>query len=140
MMAFRVEDSLDTWLDRHHVDVIRIQATKLDGTLVGKYVHRNKFLAALPNGLSVNSVALTPDNVCLKPDLDTLTPDRHDSNLGYCIANYATSDGAEISTCPRTTPPRGGRITDTGLYRKHFAPIGVLPVPGVFCRSPASQI
>ena len=61
MTTFRGEDSLPAWLDRHHVDVIRTQATKLDGTLIGEYVHRNKFLAALPNGSIVNDVALALD-------------------------------------------------------------------------------
>ena len=122
MTTFRGEDSLPAWLNRHHVDVIRTQATKLDGTLIGEYVHRNKFLAALPNGSIVNDVALALDDVCLKPDLDTLTPDRHDSNLGHCIANVVTTDGAEIGNCPRTTLSRVVKQLHTMGYAANISP------------------
>lgn len=119
---FRGEDSLDAWLDRHHVDVIRTQAVNLDGVAAGKHVHRRNFVASLPYGHRIDDIALAVDlqgsphasfwpefrqgivsDVCLRPDLSTLTPDGHDPNLGHCIADYACVDGSDISLCPRST-------------------------------------
>ncbi len=118
---FREEDSLEHWLDRHHVEVIRTHATTLDGMSVGKFVHRRKFLKTLPNGHGVADQALAMDptgmphlafwndfrqgtfgDICLKPDLDTLMPDGIDPDLGHCITDYVLPDGSEIALCPRT--------------------------------------
>jgi glutamine synthetase len=132
---FRGEDSMDAWLDRHHVDVIRTQATGLDGTAIGKYIHRAKFVNTLPSGHGIADMALAMDitgsphmnfwhgfrrgtfgDICLKPDLETLTPDGNDPNLGHCIAEFAHVDGAPISLCPRTSLGNVTRMVESLGY------------------------
>ena len=39
---FRGEENLESWLDRHHIDIIRTQATNLEGVGLGKYCNRRK--------------------------------------------------------------------------------------------------
>ena len=52
---------LPDWMDRHHVEVIRTQATNLDGVVLGKHLKREKFLNSLPEGHTVADVALALD-------------------------------------------------------------------------------
>jgi glutamine synthetase len=123
--AFRGEVSLDAWLDRHHVDIIRTQGTNLDGLAVGKYIHRSKFVRTLPLGHGIADIALAMNpagaphmtfwhefrqgvfgDICLMPDLTTLVPDGNDPNVGHCIGDFVLPDGREIPMCPRTTLKR----------------------------------
>ena len=111
MSSFRGEDSLDHWLDRHHLDVIRTMVTTLDGSGLGTHLHRHKFVKSLPDGCHIRELPRSTDGVAdenwpelhLRPDLTTLIQDRHDPNLGHCIAEYASKEGTPVSFCPRTT-------------------------------------
>lgn len=115
------EDSLDAWLDRHHVNVIRTQAISLDGTIHGKYLHRDKFTRALPASLTLPDLILGWDiagspyfgwwhefrqanfgDILLKPDLSTLVSDGKDPELGHCIVDYVDEHGNEITLGPRS--------------------------------------
>ena len=94
------ETTIDQWLDRHHVDIIRTHATTLDGALIGKYLNRTKFTKALPDGHNISDMALGMDlagfphltfwhafrnshlgDIKLKPDLDTIIWDGIDLSL-----------------------------------------------------------
>jgi glutamine synthetase len=122
---FKGEDNLIAWLDRHHVDVIRTQATNLDGVGVGKYCNRSKFLKTLPHGHGIGDLALAMDmsgmphltiwhdfrnktlgDIAMKPDLETLVPDSTDVNLGHCLCDFVQVDGTPINLCPRTNLKR----------------------------------
>jgi glutamine synthetase len=122
---FRGEDNLDSWLDRHHVDVIRTQATTLEGVSIGKYCNRHKFTKTTTDGAGIADMSLAMDlggmphltfwhafrhktlgDIALKPDLDTLIPDGTDPNLGHCICDFIQVDGTPINLCPRTNLKR----------------------------------
>ncbi|HAK50811.1 MAG TPA: hypothetical protein DCM54_02750 [Gammaproteobacteria bacterium] len=112
MSSFRGEDSLGHWLDRHHLDVIRTMVTTLDGSGLGSHIHRHTFVKSLPDGCHIRELAQSTEHgvadknwpeLLLRPDLTTLIQDRHNPNLGHCIAEYASEDGTPISFCPRTT-------------------------------------
>jgi len=120
-IPFKGETSLEAWLDRHHINRIRTMATDLDGTSLGKYCARAKFLKGLPIGHNIADVALGSDSehtphlsfwhsfrrqvigdIALTPDLDTLIPDGIDAELGQVICDFTHLDGTAISLCPRT--------------------------------------
>ena len=131
---FKGEDSLDAWLDRHHVDVIRTQATNLEGLGIGKYCNRSKFLKTLPHGHGIADMALAMDmsgmphlniwhefrnktlgDIAMKPDLDTLVSDGTDPNLGHCLCDFVQVDGTPINLCPRTNLKRlVNQVSDMG--------------------------
>lgn len=138
-------DALQDWLDRHHVEVIRTYATTLDGIGVGKYLHRNKFIKALPAGHGIADMALSMDptgtphltfwhdfrrsifgDIHLRPDLSTLISDGTDADLGHCIADFADTDGNDIDICPRNTLKRMIQAVDAlgysvkGTYELEF--------------------
>lgn len=119
------EATLQDWLDRHHVDVVRTHATNLDGIGIGKYIHRHKFAKALPHGHTIADVSLSMDlagmphltfwheqrlpafgDIHLRPDLGTLISDGTDPNLGHCICDFADADGEPLRLCPRSTLKR----------------------------------
>ena len=122
---FKGEVSLVSWLDRHHVDVIRTHATNLEGVGIGKYCNRPKFLKTLPEGHGIADVALAMDmgglphltvwhefrhktlgDIAMKPDLETLVSDGTNPNLGHCICDFVQVDGTPINLCPRTNLKR----------------------------------
>ena len=135
---FRGEINLEAWLGRHHIDVIRTQATNLEGVSIGKYCNRGKFTKTLPGGHNVADIALAMDiagtphltfwhsfrhetlgDIALRPDLDTLVPDGTDPNLGHCIGDFVQVDGSPINLCPRTNLNRlVGEIYDMGYEVK----------------------
>jgi glutamine synthetase len=119
------EPTLDAWLDRHHVDLVRTFATSLDGQAVGKYLHRSKFAHGVGRGHAISDVALFTDltgsahltfwhrerpgslgDIFLLPDIDTLVSDGTDPNLGHCIGDFVDGDGKPLEMCPRSTLKR----------------------------------
>lgn len=132
---FRGEENLESWLDRHHINIIRTQATNLEGVSLGKYCNRRKFTKSLEDGLGIADMSLAMDlggiphltfwhpfrhntlgDIALKPDLSTLIPDGKDPNLGHCICDFVQVDGTPINLCPRTNLKRLVQmITDMGF-------------------------
>ena len=114
------DKTLQDWLDRHHVDVVRTFATTLDSTVVGKYVHRRKFSKSLPQGHAISDAGAAMDvsgmphltfwhpdrsaglgDIYLKPDLSTLISDGTDANLGHCICDFYTANDEPFDLCSR---------------------------------------
>lgn len=119
------DKTLQDWLDRHHVDVVRTHASTMDAVAVGKYVHRRKFAKSLPLGHAVADVAATMDiagmphltfwhpdrlaglgDIFMRPDLSTLISDGTDPNLGHCICDFVLADGEPFELCSRGTLKR----------------------------------
>ncbi|MDA0979041.1 MAG: glutamine synthetase [Proteobacteria bacterium] len=115
------EPTIEEWMDRHHVEVVRTHATNLDGLVVGKYLNRYKFLKSLPHGHSMADLGLAMDltgmphltfwhdfrhamigDIQLRPDMDTIISDGTDPDLGHVICDFTGVDGSEIRLCPRT--------------------------------------
>ncbi len=115
------KQELGDWLDQHHVEVIRTHATNLDGTGVGKHLHRDKFLNSLPKGHAISDMAVNMDHtgaphmtswhpqreanlgdIFLRPDLTTLIYDGPDPDLGHCIGDFTNAAGESLDLCPRS--------------------------------------
>ncbi len=115
------EPTLEEWMDRHHVEVVRTHATGLDGHAVGKYLRRPKFLKSLPGGHAIADMALAGDytgfphmtvwhemrngqfgDILMKPDIDTIISDGTDADLGHVICDFTSVNGEPLSLCPRT--------------------------------------
>ena len=114
------EDTLEDWLDRHHVHTISTEVVTLDGTVIGKQIHRDKFVGALPFGLQLPDLVLGWDitgnayfgwwhdfrkdnfgDIQVRPDLSTLISEARDPNLGRCFADLVDHEGQEILLAPR---------------------------------------
>ena len=112
---------LNDWMDQHHITVVRTHATTLDGVGIGKHLNRKKFIAYLPKGHGVSDMAMSMDrtgsphmtmwhpqrepnlgDLFLRPDLETLTYDAADADLGHCIADLTDADGNPLELCPRS--------------------------------------
>lgn len=115
------EPTIEEWLDRHHVEIVRTHALGLDGTPIGKYLNRGKFLSALAKGHGIADMALAMDltgnphmtfwhafrnrvfgDIALMPDLDTIISDGRNPDLGHIICDFVNADGSPISLCPRS--------------------------------------
>ncbi len=115
------EPTIEDWLDRHHVEIIRTHATGLDGLALGKYLSQKKFLKSLPAGHGISDMAIAGDvagmphltlwhefrngafgDVLLKPDLDTIIWDGIDPDLGHVICDFTTLEGEPVPICPRS--------------------------------------
>jgi glutamine synthetase len=129
------ESSLDAWLDRHHVNIIQLQATSLDGSVLGKYISRDKFSRSLPASFTIADVTLAWDiggtpyvgswhdyrkssfgDIRFRPDISTLVSDGKDPNLGHCIVDFVDEDNNLISIAPRSQLKQAvNKLAATGL-------------------------
>ena len=70
------EPTIEEWMDRHHVEIVRTHATTLEGAAVGKYLNRPKFLASLPEGHDIGDIALDTD-IAGSPHMSFWNDTRH---------------------------------------------------------------
>jgi len=132
------EDSLDAWLDRHHVSIIQLQATSLDGSVLGKYISRDKFTRSLPASFAIADLTLAWDiggspyvgswhdyrkssfgDIRFRPDLSTLVSDGKDPSLGHCIVDYVDEDNNLIDIAPRSQLKQAvNKLAESGLQAK----------------------
>jgi glutamine synthetase len=132
------EDSLEAWFDRHHVSRIATEFVTLDGTVVGKQIHRAKFAAALPHGLRMPDLVLGWDisgrpysgwwhdvrkpnfgDLQARPDLSTLISDPNDDALGRCFIDLLDDAGEEIRIAPRNLLRHAEReLADAGFQAR----------------------
>lgn len=108
------------WLDEHGVDWIKTESVSLDGSVIGKYLGRRKFVGALPLGNAITELVYGYDlggtpylawwddwrgtalgDVHQRPDLSTLVvaPDR--PNTANVLCDGVTSTGEPVPVCPR---------------------------------------
>ena len=112
---------VNAWLDQHQVKLVRTQVTNLDGVSLGKFLRRDKFLKAVPEGHGISDIALGMDtagmphasfwhsfrshtygDIMVKPDLGTLIPDGNVPGLGHVLCDFTSLEGEPIAICPRT--------------------------------------
>lgn len=124
---------LAEWLERNGITTIRIEATNLDGSLLGKFVSPAKFLASVDAGVTVTDFVFGADlhnvpymgfawpewrgnllDVHLKPDLDTLVIWR--PGMASVIADFCLADGSPVSLCPRSLLKRHARQLEEAGY------------------------
>jgi glutamine synthetase len=109
---------VEQWLDGHAITSVQLQATNLDGTLVGKTLSRDKFLGGLDQGFAFADVVFGNDlgnfpamgfafpawrgeleDIFLRVDLDTLCVWR--PGVAAVIGDFWTKEGEPVSVCPR---------------------------------------
>lgn len=132
------EPTIEEWMDRHHVEIVRTHATTLEGAAVGKYLNRPKFLKSLPNGHNIADMALAMDitgsphmtfwhdfrrgqfgDILMRPDISSIVSDGTDPDLGHCLCDFTDVDGNDISICPRTLLKKiTGEIDELGYTVK----------------------
>jgi glutamine synthetase len=109
------------WMDQHGIEVVRVEATAIDGPLVGKHVSRAKFEHALPSGLCLSDFVLAMDlggrpqlgwwqawrqdalgDLYLRPDLSTLVGLPDEPGVASCLGAFTDVAGVPIPVCPRS--------------------------------------
>lgn len=117
MTEMTVQD-VEQWLDDHAITSIQIQATNLDGTLLGKTLSPGKFLGGLDQGYAFADVAFGNDlgnfpsmgfafpswrgeldDIFLRPDLTTLCV--WSPGVAAVIGDFWTQEGTPLPVCPR---------------------------------------
>ncbi|HEY1739925.1 MAG TPA: glutamine synthetase family protein [Acidimicrobiia bacterium] len=126
------------WLDEHGIEWVRTEGVSIDGLMIGKHLHRSKFLSALPLGNAVTELVFGYDlggtpylawwdewrrdalgDFHQQPDLDTLvvTPGR--PNSAQVLCNTVALDGTPLPVCPRTVLQRMvERLAEHGIEAK----------------------
>lgn len=132
------EPTIEEWMDRHHVEIVRTHATTLEGAAVGKYLNRPKFLASLPEGHNIGDITLDRDiagsphlpgwdgfrhkefgKIVMRPDINSIVSDGTDPNLGHCLCDFTDLEGNDTSLCPRTLLKKiTGEVDDLGYTVK----------------------
>jgi glutamine synthetase len=114
-------DEVSGWLAAHEIGIVRVEATSLEGTLVGKHVSTAKFEHSLDAGFCLADFVLAMDiagtpqlgwwadwrqqalgDLYLQPDLSTLVIDDASSGLAACLGQFTDVQGVPIPVCPRT--------------------------------------
>jgi glutamine synthetase len=109
------------WLDERGINTVRVEATSLEGPLLGKHVSRAKFDHALPDGLCLADFALAMDiagtpqlgwwadwrqaalgDMYLRPDLATLVVVPEEPGLASCLGHFTDVSGVPLPVCPRS--------------------------------------
>jgi len=112
--------AVKAWLDSNAIEVVRVEATSIDGPLVGKHVSRPKFEKSLPEGLCLADFILgidlggTPQigwwadwrqpalgDMYLRPDLTTLVVLPDETGMAACLGDFTDVHGATVPVCPR---------------------------------------
>ena len=117
-MGEKKASEVEQWLDDLAITSVQIQATNLDGTLVGKTLSRDKFLGGLDQGFAFADVVFANDlgnvpttgfafpawrgeleDIFLRVDLATLCVWK--PGVAAVIGDFWTDEGEPVSVCPR---------------------------------------
>ena len=117
--------SIEAWLDANQIGTVRVCGMAIEPLLIGKYLHRRKFLSSLPKGPAVVEFVFGADrtvqpylgfwgdwrqetlgDVHLRPDLSTMriVPDR--PGVATCMADFIDVAGEELPMCGRSVVRR----------------------------------
>ncbi|RME15025.1 MAG: glutamine synthetase [Bdellovibrio sp.] len=99
---------------------VKLAVTDIDGVLRGKYIHKNKFLSVIKNGMGFCNVVFGWDcaDVCyensqytgwhtgypdaqVKLDIHSYREIPWENNLPFFLGEFETDDGYPLSICPR---------------------------------------
>ncbi len=109
---------VDAWLDANEIEWVRTEGVTIDGVIIGKHLHRSKFIGALPNGSAISEIAYGMDlagspyfswwpnwrrdalgDFLQRPDLSTLR--RLRPGVATVLVDHCALDGAPLPVCPR---------------------------------------
>jgi len=130
--------STTAWLDEHGIEWVRTEGVSIDGLVIGKHLHRSKFVSALPLGNAITELVFGYDlggtpylawwddwrrdalgDFHQQPDLDTLVacPDR--PSTAQVLCNTVALDGTALPVCARTVLQRVvDRLAEHGMEAK----------------------
>jgi glutamine synthetase len=113
-------DDVARWLDEHDITWIRTEGVTIDGMVIGKHLHRSKFLASLPGGNAISEIACGMDlggtpylawwpswrrdalgDFFQRPDLTTLRVLPGRSGVAGVLVDHCALDGSPLPVCPR---------------------------------------
>ena len=101
--------------------MVRLEATSIDGPLVGKYLSREKFEHCLPDGICLADFVLAMDlagtpqlgwwgdwrqpalgDMYLRPDLSTAVAEPDAPDIVSYLGSFTDLDGTPLPVCPRS--------------------------------------
>ncbi len=113
-------DDVEAWLDAHAITWVRTDGITVDGLVVGKHLHRAKFLNALPAGNAISEIVYGMDlggaahfswwprwrrdalgDFVQRPDLSTLRAVPGRAGVASVMVEHHDLEGAPIPVCPR---------------------------------------
>jgi glutamine synthetase len=108
------------WLDAHGITWVRTDGVTIDGVVIGKHLHRSKFLGSLPEGNAISEIAYGMDlggtpylawwprwrrdalgDFIQRPDLATMRPIPGRPGVAAVMVDHHDLDGAPLPVCPR---------------------------------------
>ena len=111
---------VEAWLDAHEITWVRTDGITIDGVLIGKHLHRTKFLSTLPNGNTISEIAYGMDvagaphftwwpkwrrdalgDFVQRPDLSTLRVIPGRPGVASVMVEHHDLEGTPIPVCPR---------------------------------------
>src|SRR3954470_5398122 len=113
--------STTAWLDEHGIEWVRTEGVSIDGLVIGKHLHRSKFVGALPLGNAITELVFGYDlggtpylawwdewrrdalgDFHQRPDLDTLVVSADRANTAQVLCDTVGLDGSPLPVCART--------------------------------------
>lgn len=120
MTSTRTPEQAAAWLDDHEIRWIRTEGVTIDGLMIGKHFHRDKFVGSLPAGTAISEIAYGMDlggtpyltwwptwrrdalgDFVQRPDLDTLVALPGRPGVAGVLVDHHDLDGAALPVCPR---------------------------------------
>ncbi len=111
---------VEAWLDEHAITWVRTEGVTIDGMVIGKHLHRSKFLSSLPHGNPISEIAYGMDlggtpylawwpswrrdalgDFVQRPDLSTLRPVPGRPGVATVVVDHRDLDGTPLPVCPR---------------------------------------
>lgn len=109
------------WLKANEITWIRTEGVTIDGLMIGKHLHRSRFLESLPTGNPISEIAYGMDlggtpyfawwpswrrdalgDFIQRPDLSTLRVLPGRSGVAGVLVDHCSLDGTPLPVCPRS--------------------------------------
>ncbi len=113
-------DAVSSWLDEHAITWVRTEGVTIDGMVIGKHLHRSKFVGSLPNGNPISEIAYGMDlggtpylawwpswrrdalgDFVQRPDLATLRALPNRPGVATVMVDHYDLAGTPLPVCPR---------------------------------------
>lgn len=112
---------VEAWLDAYDITWVRCEGVTIDGVVIGKHLHRSKFLASLQAGFAISEIAYGMDlggtpylawwpawrrealgDFVARPDTATLRPLPNRAGVASVLVDHHGIDGVPLPVCPRS--------------------------------------
>jgi glutamine synthetase len=115
-----MDNNVQSWLEDHSIGSVRVEATNLDSSLIGKVLSPGKFISGITGGYNFADLAFGVDlgntphwgfawpkwrgdmaDISLRPDPDTLV--EWGPGRAAVIGDFYQGNGEPLPVCPRNT-------------------------------------